>query len=193
MSSILIGIPTNGDMKILTACSLIMATNLLRTTGHDVWPDVHSGPYTHWNREHLMQDAIRENADYLMFVDTDVVFPIDGINRLVAHNKDIVGGMYNLKQKEPVSTIKLWNEDRSAFRAFKDEPLPKELFEVAALPAGFMLVDVKAVSGAMEFPFFPCEFGRGEDVAFCLNAQEAGLEVWCDPTIPIQHIGDYHY
>jgi len=33
----------------------------------------------------------------------------------------------------------------------------------------------------------------GEDVAFCQQAAEAGLEIWCDPTITLSHIGDYHY
>ncbi len=188
----MVGIPANGDMKVLTACCLVMGTNLLRTLGHDLDITYSPGPYTHWNREHLAQGALKEEADYLMFVDTDVTFPPDGIARLIDADKDIVGGMYNLKQPEPMSTIKMWNQDRSAFQAVNGQALPKELFEVAALPTGFMLIRLAGLE-RMEFPFFPCEFGMGEDVAFCINAQKAGLEVWCDPTIQVKHIGDYAY
>lgn len=199
--SVMIGIPTNGDVKMLTTMSLVMATNFLRAAGHTMQITAREGPYTHWNREHLAQDAVRENADYLMFVDTDVMFPAEAIARLVSLDKDIVGGIYNLKQDEPVSTVKLWREgcgpddftvegDELPFRTAVDEPLPGEPFRVAALPTGFMLVNVRRVFvEAMSFPFFPCTFGLGEDVAFCVNAQKAGLEVWCDPTIPIRHIG----
>jgi hypothetical protein len=38
----------------------------------------------------------------------------------------------------------------------------------------------------------PGEF-IGEDVNFCKRANEMGLEVWCDPTIRIGHIGEYLY
>jgi GT2 family glycosyltransferase len=192
MSTVLIGIPTNGDIKAMTTCSLVMATNLLRTAGHTMILTVREGPYTHWNREHLANDLKESDADALMFVDTDVMFPADGILRLLEHKKDIVGGMYHLKQDEPVTTIKLWNDDRTEFRSVADEPLPKDLFKVAALPTGFMMVR-KSVFETMEFPYFRCDFGMGEDVSFCLRAQEAGIEVWCDPTIPIKHIGQKAY
>jgi hypothetical protein len=33
----------------------------------------------------------------------------------------------------------------------------------------------------------------GEDLYFCRKARAWGLEVWCDPTIEIKHIGDYEY
>lgn len=189
----MIGIPANGGMKILTACSLVMATNLLRVVGHDIVMGYRAGPYTHWNREHLVQDGLKDGCDYLMFIDTDVTFPPDGIARLIDHDKDIVGGVYNLKQADPVvSTVKIWNDDHTAFREVKDEPLPSKLFEAGAIPTGFMLIRLRALE-AMEFPYFPCEFGRGEDVAFCINAQKAGLGVWCDPTITIKHIGDYAF
>lgn len=204
--SVLIGIPTNGDMKMMTAMSLVMATNLLRATGHTMHLTVREGPYTHWNREHLVQDAVAQEANYLMFIDTDVAFPAEAVARLVGLRKHIAGGIYNLKQDEPVSTVKLWKDGQGAhdfvygsdslpFKAVSDEPLPDEPFQVAALPTGFMLVDVQKVfvESGLEFPYFPCHFGLGEDVAFCVNAQKAGLEVWCDPSIPIQHIGDKAY
>jgi GT2 family glycosyltransferase len=194
-------------MKMFTVLSLVMSTNLLRTMGHNMTFTVREGPYTHWNREHLAQDAIKEGIDYLMFVDTDVGFPAEGIAKLISHKKDIVGGMYNLKQDEVVTTIKLWKDGMGPhdfvyngdgehpFKAVTDEPLPSGLFRVAALPTGFMLIDVKKVfiESGLKFPFFPCDFGLGEDVAFCVNAQKVGLEVWCDPTIEIKHVGTKAY
>ena len=68
-------------MKMLTVFSLVMATNMLRSLGHDMTFTAREGPYTHWNRDHLAQDAIKAGGEYLMFVDTDVVFPRRGSRR----------------------------------------------------------------------------------------------------------------
>jgi hypothetical protein len=43
--------------------------------------------------------------------------------------------------------------------------------------------------------YFSYENGvrQGEDFNFCKDARKAGFDVWADPTIPIQHIGEYLY
>jgi hypothetical protein len=35
--------------------------------------------------------------------------------------------------------------------------------------------------------------GMGEDVWFCEKVNEAGMEVWCDPTVEVSHVGEYIY
>ena len=34
---------------------------------------------------------------------------------------------------------------------------------------------------------FSERFYSGEDVSFCLDAKEAGFEIWCDPRIRVGH------
>jgi GT2 family glycosyltransferase len=49
----------------------------------------------------------------------------------------------------------------------------------------------------IEPPWFGLDEVRGhimtEDVWFCRQAWRRGIEVWCDPTIPVKHIGEYAY
>jgi hypothetical protein len=33
----------------------------------------------------------------------------------------------------------------------------------------------------------------GEDYWFCERAKEKGIEIWCDPTIAVGHLGTYQY
>jgi predicted O-methyltransferase YrrM len=33
----------------------------------------------------------------------------------------------------------------------------------------------------------------GEDLAFCIRAKKAGFKIWCDPTIPLNHIGEQEF
>lgn len=186
-------------MKIVTVCSLVLATNYLRATGHDTTLHVQTGPYTHWNREHLVEDAQAADASHLMFIDTDIVFETDAITRLLERDLDVVGGAYNMKQDRPVSTIKMWNADRSGFVDQPEREMPEAPFQVAAMGTGFMLINMR-VFDRLPRPWFPCEYGdgngtapMGEDIRFCLNAQDAGFRVWCDPTVALQHIGDKRY
>lgn len=196
--SIAVCIPTLGHVHVKTTIALCLATNLLRASGHTVTIHTRLGPYTHWNREHLVNDAIElAQADYVMFVDADIVFPTDGMIRLLAAQKPVIGGPYNLKQDEAMSTIKM-PDGNGGFAAVKDFPFPDEPFEVAALGTGFMLVDLAAIAD-LERPLFPCDFGGpdnpmvGEDIAFCRKVTDAGLSVWCDPSVQCGHIGDKVY
>lgn len=184
-------IASYGYMKTVSACSLAMSTNFLRTLGHDLTLHARQGPYTHWNRDQLVADAERAGAEYVMFIDTDVVYPPDGIARLLDAKKDVIGGMYNMKQIPPTSTIKL-SDGNGGYREVKDHPLPDSPFRVAALGTGFLLIKLAAIA-ELERPLFPCVEPIGEDIAFCKKAEAAGIEIWCDPTIRLEHIGDYAY
>ena len=48
-----------------------------------------------------------KDISHIMFIDADVGFDVESIYKLIAHNKDIVGGIYPKKTFEPdyVSTL----------------------------------------------------------------------------------------
>lgn len=193
LAHIAVCIPTLGSMKALTAAALIMSTNLARSVGHGLDVIIRPGPYTHWNREELIEEAIAGSAaTHAIFVDCDITFPAQALSRLSMLGKDIVGAGYNLKQERRVTTVKLHDPDGPGFLADTAVQFPAEPFRVAALGTGLMCIDLAAIE-AMGRPLFPCVRPVGEDIAFCQNAEAAGLEVWCDPTIEVGHIGDYIY
>ncbi len=169
----------------------------MRESGHPVNLIARQGPYTHWNRDDIVEDAVGAGTDYLMMIDADMSFPPDAILRLLAHGKDVVGGFYLTKQLPPVNTVKMppvtYDGDGvPVFAGEKDWTPPPEPFRCAALGTGFMLVNMRALESVPR-PLFPCVRPVGEDVAFCLQAAAEGLEVWCDPTFALKHIGDYLY
>jgi hypothetical protein len=184
-----LAIASSGHWKDRTVASLVLAVKALGCEQHI---GIQGGPYTHWNREELVADAFKVTATHLMFVDTDVAFRPDAIPRLLAHRKDVVGAMYNCKTLPPLNTIKM-ADDQGNLVGVKGEDVPRELFRCAALPGGFMLIDLARLRERVEPPYFTCEPPTGEDVFFCRKAAAAGLEIWCDPLIPVQHVGDYAY
>lgn len=184
-----IGLASYGDMKVQTALCLAMA---IKVTPGELTFSVRRGPYTHWNREALVEDALAQECSHLMFVDTDMTFPRDGFLRLMAQDKDVIGGFYNMKTIPPVATIKMLGEDGKMVEGVQE--IPGQSFQCAAIGTGFMLVNLERLQ-ASDFapPYFYCENGEGEDVYFCRRCRESDLEVWCDPTIELQHLGEYAY
>jgi hypothetical protein len=181
-----IGLAYYDGVKVPTMMSLIGAMRELQCPHTLI---AHRGPYTHHNRNQLMRQAYDVGASHLLFVDTDVTFPPDGINRLISHGKDVVGGNYPMRGTG-TSTVKLIGDDGQPTGG----RLPEKLFRCWAVPTGFMLIDLEKAKAIGEPWFFFREIAdedgglEGEDVFFCRRANESGLQVWCDPSIPMQHI-----
>jgi hypothetical protein len=194
-----LGIITREDVNIETVACLM---HMLQCSPHEFHLNLRKGTYVQEMRNDCVKEARSVNADYLFFIDSDMIFPGDGLNRLLAHNKDIIGGMYNMKQLPLVTTIKLCN-DKGERLFLKPEDIPSTLdipkdriFKVYGIPTGFLLIKLSAIED-LENPF---DFDRdengliiGEDINFCIKCKEIGLDIWCDPTIQIGHIGSYVY
>jgi hypothetical protein len=119
----------------------------------------------------------------------------DVINKLLAHNKPIIGAAYNMRAFPLYSNVKFTDEN-GKFIAVPD--IPKELFKCAGVPTGAMLVDIPTVQKLPQpwFDLINDENGNlviGEDIYFCQKLIEHGVEIWCDPTIKIGHIGTFAY
>ena len=178
---IAIGIPTTGSIKTWTVEYLVA---MIAATEGEVNLFTKINCLIHDSRTDLVKDAKSINADYLFFLDSDVIAPIDTINKLLSHNKMIIGTNLNMRGLPLKSTVKFNGE------------IPKELFKCSAVATGCMLINME-VFDIIDKPYFWYEdLGdgfMGEDVWFCRQAERKGIEVWCDPTINVKHIGDYLY
>jgi hypothetical protein len=140
--------------------------------------------FIHNNRNMIVEKAKQAKCNYLMFLDTDMLYENDGIERLLKQDKDIIGGMYNFRRL-PIENL---------VRDFEGQ---KETFKVDFLPTGFMLVKME-VFDKLEKPYFFFDYDDehhldGDDSYFCRKAVKAGISLWCDPTIKLRHIGLYNY
>ncbi len=83
-------------------------------------------------------------ADYILFLDSDMIFPRATLHRLLLHRKDIVGATYSKRvQPFPILGAAL---DPPAFDA-------QGLFEMKHLPAGCLLIKMSVFSALTE-PYF---------------------------------------
>lgn len=201
---ITIGLPSNGFIRVETALSVVVSVTSSPNCLFKLEAPV--GCYIHQLRKHIATEAIKCGSSHLMFIDSDMVFPSDGIAKLLHHNKPIIGADYNYKFLPKRSITKL-DPDKLNPAHIQDDPdfpgnkliganRPKEPFEVRAVGTGFMLIQTWVFEKIPQ-PWFWFEHRDnemvGEDTYFCDRARENGISVWCDPTIPIEHIGTARY
>ena len=184
---ICIGVPTNRSVKAKTAQSLL---ELVARGGHEFCFVFATEGYTvAENRNYIVVQALNAKCDWLLFVDDDMTFPPDTLERLLAHGKRIIGVASHSRLLPVKYTVELLEGSAE---------LPNELFEARAVGCGVMLVDT-SIFRELNRPWFGFktfdtgQIARGEDAWFCDLARDNGYKVWCDPTIPIGHIGDYSY
>src|SRR6185503_12415001 len=97
-----IGIGCQGTVMSKTCASImgILITSHDKVTGYSMRQggDIVSA------RTFCVQDAIEKKATHIFFVDSDMQFPPDTLERLLAHDKEIVTVEYSRRQI-PVSSV----------------------------------------------------------------------------------------
>ena len=131
--------------------------------------------------------------DYLMWIDSDVVFSPQQFQRLLGHGKDIVSGIYMMEDGRSFATVKEWDEEFFAQHGHFPFLTPGDLgstppagggphsgslpqgesgpglLEVAYTGMGFMLVK-RGVFESLEYPWFrPIEKRIGDAVDFTME------------------------
>ena len=149
------------------------------------------------SRNYLATAAVKMEADYVLWLDSDMVFSSDVLQRLWQDRDkgDIITGVYyrRVEPYKPVLFSKLEIEnDQCQWDGYDDFPQDK-LFEVAGCGFGCVLtptsvfVDVINKFGNMFSPLA----GVGEDLSFCWRARQCGYKIVADPTIQLGHVGHY--
>ena len=150
------------------------------------------------SRNKLVKHALEKEMDYVFWLDSDMTFEPDVLERMIKHmedGKDIVTGLY-FRRALPFTpvifkTFEKRPEGGFTWTDYKDYP-KDEPFEVAACGGGCLMVRTSVFMDMMlnyRTWFDPLE-GAGEDMAFCLRARELGYKIWCDPSIKLGHVGN---
>jgi hypothetical protein len=163
----------------------------------------------HKARNFICNQAMQQGASHVFFVDDDNPIPVDALEKMLKHDKDIVtcpilqrGGDHSiclLDAEEQTAD----NGDVVPMYEFKDklDTSGGELIQVDATGMGCCLIKIEVIQKLMKkyegrpFDFIQTQFGEqtrylGEDVAFSERATQEGFEIWADTTIRPIHLGD---
>ena len=148
-------------------------------------------------RNTLAKKAIDGGFDRVLWLDSDMVFEPDLLERLSAHidaGLEFVTGMYYTRRTpaEPVilEKLELITHEDGTYTPVKKAVgnYPDGLFRIAGCGFGAVMTTTDLIRKCGWLPFFPVA-GFGEDYSFCMRAREAGTELWCDGSIQLGHIG----
>ena len=76
------------------------------------------------NRNDCVQDALYDDVDYILWVDSDMTFNPDDLKQLLADDKDIVTGLY-FTRKQPVEPVIYSMVDDGEYLRFNKRLLQK--------------------------------------------------------------------
>jgi GT2 family glycosyltransferase len=145
-------------------------------------------------RERLAEHALEFGADYLLFIDDDMICPSDLFERLYKHQKDIVGALAFTRYAphKPVIFNLTEGYDKVEKKEYFISTIyynyPKDtLVECDAVGFGAVLINCK-VFKEMKQPWFVMNTGAGEDVQFCFDAKKAGFKVYMDTATKLGHL-----
>jgi hypothetical protein len=214
---VLFGIPCYGG-QIFDACvqglldtkekflQLGIGFNLITLRNESLIPRGRNGIVAHFLASH---------CDRLVFIDADIGFTADQVLRLLAHDRDVIGGLYRKKTPGAVDFAVNWlpSPDGKAARDAETGAI-----EARHVPTGFLCIKrhvietmaeayphlrYRATAGERVGGKLP-EFGIGifdcytdpvtleaysEDWAFCMRWRALGGQVWADPGIILEHYG----
>jgi hypothetical protein len=142
--------------------------------------------------------------DYIMWIDSDIVFSPQHFFKLLQHDKDIVSGLYMMSDNTHYATVETWDDEffkkhgSFQFLTRGAVKVKKGLFKVDYTGGGWMLVK-KGIFESIGYPWFRPEYveyeinGKqimdftSEDVGFSKAAKRKGYNIWIDPSIIVGH------
>jgi glycosyltransferase involved in cell wall biosynthesis len=193
---ILIAIPNKNNIEADTFKSIY---DLEVPDGYETHFQFFYGYQVEQVRNLIADWVIKGPYDYLFAVDADIAFPKDTLKKLLAHNKDMVTGLYiqRIPGKHCIEVMKA-NDRGGVTHVPWDQLKGRGLVKVDSAGFGCCLIK-KEVFTAIEYPHFVYKSALdhqhtiSEDVYFFLKAKEKGKEIWADTSILCEHIGSWTF
>jgi hypothetical protein len=161
-------------------------------------------------RNDLTHEFLQSDCTDILFIDSDIVFSYEQVNKILNHEEDIVGGFYCKKQEGKVSPV-------CNVLSEVEQPNEKGLLRVKYMGTGFLKVSRKVFEvmiqelgkdlaytddrdgKTIKYDFWrmgvakDCVTGikrwLSEDWQFCQFAIECGFPVYADASILLNHSG----
>lgn len=114
--------------------------------------------------------ALEAEFDYLMFVDDDVVIPMDAFDKLLAADKDIVAG-WTIIRGWPYENMFFKFDEKHNLPNVKDVKRNSGILDVDAIGFSCALIKVDLLR-KIPPPWFVTGPSNTEDIYFCLKARQ---------------------
>ncbi|MBK8254100.1 MAG: hypothetical protein IPK82_15720 [Polyangiaceae bacterium] len=161
-------------------------------------------------RSQMATDALRDGFDELLWIDSDIAFNADDVEKLRGHGATMIAGLYPKKGTRALASHLLPGTRKIVFGEGGG------ILPILYPATGFLLTKrsvYEAIQTKLELPVCNTQFERplvpyfmptivtagehkwylSEDFAFAERARRAGHPALADTTIHLRHIGRYAY
>lgn len=182
-------IPARDTLHTNFAIALANLTSKLTKDNIDYQLHVFCGSVIAESRIRLANEALEYGATHLLWLDSDIHFPANVVNKFLKHDKDIVAANYSTRY-HPYRSVAFVDPDNVEQRLETRFGLHK----IWAIGMGCMMVK-RRVFEQLPKPWFSHEYNPlldnfgGEDIYFCNQAHHHGFDVWVDAEIQLAHLG----
>lgn len=194
---VLIAVPCYDKVYAETATAVI---NLTKSQRYESIVSFFRGGLIHRSRNTLAKLFLEHptKPDYILFVDSDMVFKADALEQLMDDHKDIVTGNAFSRQFPVKPVVGTFDQSRPGRVIHLLDYKKDALQPIDSCGMAFTLISRNAMEKVgkrpFDFIFFPESDGElPEDSAFCWRAKQAGLQVHLDSRVEVGHIGEYVY
>lgn len=138
----------------------------------------------------LIDKAIEHGCSHLFIVEDDSYFAPDSLMRLLAHDKPVVTGLCRSRQAPFLPYIYSGIDEKGWLKWYQLKGSDQGLIKCAATGMGGILINME-VFKSLERPYFRNYFigeqEYGQDIIFGKSLIEAGIDVYCDLDVIIEH------
>ncbi len=161
-------------------------------------------------RNEAATEVLKRGVDEIFWIDADVAFNPEAVDRLRSHNLPIVSGIYPKKAQRSLASRLLDETSEVQFG------VGGGLIEILYAATGFLLTRrevYEAIRSHCKLPVCNEQWGKaaipyfmpmviesdrgpwylGDDFSFSHRARQAGFKIYADTTVRLGHIGRYAF
>ena len=198
-----IATPSYGDVSPAYTAAMVQSSAFLTKEGIAFEYELYTGNcHVDDSRNRMVRDFLCSDCTEFVFIDADVRFEPNDLAKLIRCDKDVIAGIYPLKQ---------YNEDFPVRHLDSKEPDENGFIEVESVPTGFLKIKrhvlEKMAANSIKFPSrddvgkkpkIPIIFERtfkdntrwGGDYTFCWKWRSMGGKIFIDPSFLFEHYGE---
>ena len=190
-------VPTRDTVHSQFAYCLAQLIKTTSEAGIDTYLFFDSSTILLNQREKLIENAKDIKCDYVLWLDSDMMFPSTTALRLLAHNKDIVACNY-MKRSKPLKTVAY--TDLTNWDSWLPLEPKDDLIKVEGVGMGCMLMKTE-IFNSLQKPYFEFTYKGdtqdwyGEDFMLLTKLRLNEINVYIDTilSMDIKHLGIYAF
>lgn len=187
---LLIAVPAMESVPVPFLNSLLGLQARLIRDGVDFEIKIESGTLVYMARDRLASRAINHGFSHVLWLDSDMVFHSGIFEDLQWSGKSFVSGIAH-GRRSPFPSCVFKDITLEGLKRWTLEEYPTTTFEVAGCGFACVLIETEILQAVMQKwgTCFTPVTQYGEDLIFCLRAQNLGYKIYAEPTVRLGHVG----